>query len=111
MKHRIGDARRILLAGAGGGYDVLGAIPILADLEADGREVHLASLSFTYLNGLTRARQIDAAPCLYEVTGAAAEPHEYCPEAHLSAHLDRPIWCFDKVGVRPLAAAYRWLAT
>jgi hypothetical protein len=107
--NRFGDARRILLAGAGGGYDVLGAVPVLHDLEADGREVHLASLSFSYLNGLDRARHITEVGCLYEVTEAAAVEHQYCPEAHLAAFLKRPIWCFDKTGVRPLSAAYRWL--
>ncbi len=105
-----GNARRILLAGAGGGYDVLGAVPLLADLEADGCEVHLASLSFTYLNGLDRARHVAEVGCLYEVGGDAATEDAYCPEAHLAAFLKRSIWCFDKTGVRPLADAYRWLA-
>jgi hypothetical protein len=45
--------KRVLLAGAGGGCDVLGAVPLLVELLASGeREVHLASLSFSYLNGL-----------------------------------------------------------
>nr|HEX4315668.1 DUF1152 domain-containing protein [Kofleriaceae bacterium] len=110
MKELVGDARRVLVAGAGGGYDVLGAVPLLHDLEADGREVHLASLSFTYLNGLDRARQIAEVGCLYEVGGDAAVPRAYCPEAWLARHLGRPIWCFDKVGVGLLANAYRWLA-
>ncbi|MBA3539789.1 MAG: DUF1152 domain-containing protein [Deltaproteobacteria bacterium] len=109
-----GDARRVLLAGAGGGYDIMGAIPLLADLEADGCEVHLASLSFCYLNGLDRARQVHEVGCLYEVGADAAIESAYCPEAWLADFLvragrPRPIWCFDKVGVRPLQAAYRWL--
>ena len=115
MHDLIGDARRILIAGAGGGYDVLGAVPLVHDLERAGRDVHLASLSFCYLNGLDGARQIDAAPCLYEVTGAAASAVKYCPEAWLAGFLTqrtgrpRSIWSFEKVGVRPLRAAYRWL--
>ena len=91
MNDRFGDAKRILLAGAGGGYDVLGAVPLVAELEADGRDVHLASLSFTYLNGLDRARHIAEVGCLYEVTGDAAVEHAYRPEAHLAAFLERPI--------------------
>jgi hypothetical protein len=110
VNERFGDAERILLAGAGGGYDVLGAVPLVAELEAEGREVHLASLSFTYLNGLDRARHVAEVGCMYEVTGDAAVEHAYCPEAHLAAFLERPIWCFDKTGVEPLANAYRWLA-
>ncbi len=110
---KIPAARRILLAGAGGGYDILGAVPLLYDLEADGHEVHLASLSFSYLNGLDRAREIPE-QSLYEVGAEAAVEGSYCPEAWLAAFLGtrgapRSIWCFDKTGVRPLAAAYRWL--
>jgi len=115
MNHLIGDARRILVAGAGGGYDVLGAVPLLVDLERDGREVHLASLSFTYLNGLPGARVVDEVGCLYEVPAAAASPTKYCPEAWLAGFLGertgrpRSVWAFDKTGVRPLARAYAWL--
>ncbi|MCA9679128.1 MAG: DUF1152 domain-containing protein [Kofleriaceae bacterium] len=107
--------RSVLLAGAGGGYDVLGALPLWADLRAAGRDVHLASLSFSYLDGLDGARRIAAAPCLYEVGAAAAVETAYCPEAWLArflaerAGVDRPVWCLDKVGVRPLTDAYRWL--
>ena len=100
---------RVLLAGAGGGYDILGAVPLAHDLEAQGCEVHLASLSFTYLNGLDRARHLVELGCLYEVGGDAAVEAAYCPEAWLARFLGRPIWCFDKVGVQPLSRAYRYL--
>ena len=100
---------RVLLAGAGGGYDILGAIPLAHDLEAQGCEVHFASLSFTYLNGLDRARHLVELGCLYEVGGDAAVEAAYCPEAWLARFLGRPIWCFDKVGVQPLARAYAYL--
>ena len=50
---RLGGPRRVLVAGCGGGYDVLGAVPIRHALAAAGIDVELASLSFAYLNGLT----------------------------------------------------------
>ena len=65
-------ARRVLLAGCGGGYDVLGAVPLRAALRTAGIDFELASLSFAYLNGLDGARQDTQVPNLYEVTGAAA---------------------------------------
>jgi len=101
--------KRVLVAGCGGGYDVLGAVPLRTALRAAGIDVELASLSFAYLNGLDGARQDAQVPNLYEVTGAAATERAYCPEAHLARHLDQRIWCFDKTGVQPLAAAYRAL--
>ena len=99
----------MLIAGCGGGYDVLGAVPLRHTLRAAGLEVELASLSFCYLNGLAGARQDAEVPNLYRVGGDAATEDAYCPEAHLARWLGQPVWCFDKTGVRPLAAAYRAL--
>ncbi len=110
----LGHPRRVLLAGCGGGYDILGAVPLRHVLRAAGVEVELASLSFAYLNGLDAAQ--DAAhPNLYAVGAAAATQRSYCPEAWLATWLDTQepgahvVWSFDKTGVRPLAAAYRAL--
>src|SRR5690242_8692131 len=96
----LGSPRRVLLAGCGGGYDVLGAVPLRHALRAAGVEVHLASLSFAYLNGLAGARQDPALPNLYAVAAGAATADAYCPEAHLAAFLDgeegaggQVVWC------------------
>jgi hypothetical protein len=107
MFDRVTFGKRVLLAGCGGGYDVLGAVPLWHALRRD-HEVHFASLSFSYLNGLD-ARQDAEVPNLYEVTERAATEKAYCPEAHLAKFVGQPIWCFDKTGVRPLARAYRAL--
>ncbi|KAB2902985.1 MAG: DUF1152 domain-containing protein [Kofleriaceae bacterium] len=106
--------KNVLLAGCGGGYDVMGAVPLLHELRAAGVNVHLASLSFAYLNGLDGAAQDGAHPNLYAVTAAAATESKYCPEAWLAAFLDarhpehapHTVHSFDKTGVRPLHAAY-----
>ncbi|MGE5184748.1 MAG: DUF1152 domain-containing protein [Acidobacteriota bacterium] len=109
---RLGHPRRVLLAGCGGGYDVLGAVPLHHALGTAGVDVELASLSFCYLNGLDGAVQDRELPNLYAVGGDAATAHAYCPEAHLARWLDgehggtHRVWCFDKTGVRPLARAY-----
>lgn len=84
----LAGARRVLVAGCGGGYDVLGAVPLRHALRAAGIEVHLASLSFAYLNGLAHAVQDEHAPNLYAVGVAAATPRAYCPEAQLARFLD-----------------------
>src|SRR5258708_37571114 len=108
---RLGNPRRVLLAGCGGGYDVLGGVPLPDALRAAAIDVELASLSFCYLNGLDRARQDRELPNLYAVGGDAATERAYCPEAWLARWLgdDRVVWSFDKTGVRPLARAYRAL--
>lgn len=116
LRDALAGRKRILLAGAGGGYDVLGAVPLLVDLlAAEEREVHLASLSFTDLSSLPGAIHHPRFANLYEVPGSAAQSDAYCPEAWLArwleAALGRPqsIWAFEKTGVRPLVRAYRHL--
>lgn len=115
LLQRLPTAKRVLLAGCGGGYDILGAVPLLHELTARGLHVELASLSFCYLNGLDGAVQDPAIPNLYGVPGSAASERAYCPEAWLARYLDadrggtHTVWSFDKTGVRPLARAYRAL--
>lgn len=112
VSRALGEPKRVLVAGCGGGYDVMGAVPLLHALHAGGIEVELASLSFSYLNALDGARQDPDIPNLYAVSATAASPKAYCPEAHLAKFLDAElggehvVWSFDKTGVRPLAAAY-----
>ncbi len=97
FRARLENSQRVLLAGCGGGYDVLGAVPLIAELAQGGRQVHLASLSFTHLNGLAGARQDREHPNLYEVPAGAATPRAYCPEAWLAR------WMEERLGQRPRA--------
>lgn len=49
---RLQGARHVLLAGAGGGFDVYAALPLAIALTDAGVEVSLANLSFTHLDAL-----------------------------------------------------------
>ena len=42
-------AKNILIAGAGGGYDIFSGLPLYFGLQAAGKKVHLANLSFSFL--------------------------------------------------------------
>jgi len=44
---KLEDAQRILIAGAGGGFDIFCGLPLYFALTAQGKEVYLANLSFT----------------------------------------------------------------
>lgn len=113
---RLTGARRVLVAGAGGGFDVYAGLPLALALAARGKEVHLANLSFTYLGG-TDAVQV--APHLHRVTPDTAGEDGYFPERALArwlagrglAGLAPVVWSLEKVGVRPARAAYEALAT
>lgn len=102
---RLRDARRIVIAGAGGGFEVYGGLPLALALHADGREVHLGSLSLVNVYGLGDG--------FARITPASEGPSDYFPERTLAAWLatedltDISVYAFPRTGVRPLRAAYR----
>lgn len=105
---------RVLVAGAGGGFDVVCALPVALALREAGHQVHLANYSFTNLAGIQGAGH-PLAP-LYRIDADAdSAAMDYCPELHLARwwrnefREEQPVWCFDRVGVRPLAQAYEYL--
>jgi hypothetical protein len=106
-------AQRILLAGAGGGFDISSGLPLYFALRSAGKEVFLANLSFTTLHAVGGERVTDA---MVKVTADSDGPRfvNYFPEGYLCQWFreqgeEVPIWCFDRVGVRPLVRAYRHL--
>jgi hypothetical protein len=108
----IGQADRVLIAGAGGGFDVYAGLPLAIALWDRGTRVHLANLSFTQLELL----EVDtwAGPDVAEVTAHTRGPEDYFPERTLArwlaAHtLPATVFAFPKVGVQPLRAAYHHL--
>ncbi len=109
---RLASAERILIAGAGGGFDILSGLPLALSLTALGKTVHLANLTFSYMGGSDAAL---LAPALYEVRATTEGDPRYFPEKHLARWLgdkglrDR-VFCFEKTGVAPLRNAYAHLA-
>lgn len=114
-------SRRILLAGCDGGFDVFGALPLYFALKAEGREVHLASLSFSFpdlalpiLSLQPGWRERILTPNLVLVDADTPEFAPYFPELFLSRWFrsrgeEVPLWCFPVSAARPLAASYRVL--
>ncbi|MFD7705951.1 DUF1152 domain-containing protein [Streptomyces sp. NPDC059786] len=109
---RLADAERILVAGAGGGFDIYSGLPLALSLMHQGKEVQLANLSFSMLDGLP----LDdwAAPDLAAVTPKTALHQSYFPERTLAQWLHRngypsTVYAFPQTGVRPLRDAYRAL--
>jgi len=102
-------ARTILIAGAGGGFDVFSGLPLYFGLRAAGKQVHLANLSFSHLEGASGRRP---APAVLEVTADARVPASYFPEYHLCRWFrdqgeEVSVYCFDRTGFGPLLEAYR----
>ncbi|MBA9002590.1 DUF1152 domain-containing protein [Thermomonospora cellulosilytica] len=107
-------AERVLVAGAGGGFDVYAGLPIALALMESGKRVHLANLSFSFLYGLDDEVWLE--PDVAAVTPETKGPSDYFPEGVLARWLERQglpstVYAFPKVGVRPLTAAYRALVS
>ncbi|MEV7771765.1 DUF1152 domain-containing protein [Kitasatospora sp. NPDC086791] len=109
---RLLAAESILIAGAGGGFDVYAGLPIALALRAAGKEVHLANFSFTHLYGLPL--EVWADPDVAEIRPDTPGPEGYFPERTLARWLHRhgmpdTVWAFPSVGVQPLRDGYRAL--
>ncbi len=111
ISKRLEGASNVLIAGAGGGYDVLGAIPLGLALADSGASVHYANTSFAVLERLAGASPDPEAEDLYRVGPDAATEDAYCPEAWLARWLTKrsgtetAVWAFRKTGVQPLQSA------
>lgn len=103
---RLLGCERILIAGAGGGYDVFCGLPLYFALRHAGKQVSLANLSFTYLGGTDAPMVV---PHLARVEGTTRGCDDYFPERYLAELLGVPVWAIDKVGVAPTREAYRHL--
>src|SRR5215212_9919229 len=81
---RLRQHERVLIAGAGGGFDVYAGLPLYFALRAAGKRVFLANLTFTYL-GETDARHL--APHLAAVDVETTGADRYFPERRLAQWL------------------------
>jgi hypothetical protein len=105
------NSRRVLVSGAGGGFDVYAALPIYERLRSLGKQVFLANLSFVSLEttsalALTRA--------LHVVEAATTGAEVYFPERALAQFLSRRgenvrVFAFEKLGVAPIREGYAYL--
>lgn len=109
---RLREARRVLVAGAGGGFDVYAGLPLALALRAAGKEVHLANLSFADLYGLDAEVWLE--PDVAAIRPDTAARGDYFPERTLARWLEQhglpdTVYAFNRTGVQPLRAAYRAL--
>lgn len=107
----ISKARSVLIAGAGGGFDIVSGIPLYLYLRSLGKQVVLANLSFTALP-FSDSEEVFAGT--YHVTEASADL-PYFPEKHILNWLrSRSEFPYvyglsNRMGVLPLSQAYSHL--
>lgn len=108
------NAQIILIAGAGGGFDIFCGLPLCFGLQDAGKQVHLANLSFSFLPPPQVTKEERLSPALLKVTADTPLGTDYFPERFLSQWFrtqgqETPIYCFERNGVKPLLASYRTL--
>lgn len=108
----LADSQSVLLAGAGGGFDVYSGLPLYFALRGLGKNVHLANLSFA---SLPQDKALRVSPKCVRVTADTPYSQTYFPEYQLALwfrqrhQLELPVYSFPQTGVVPLVAAYRKL--
>ncbi|MBY0549543.1 MAG: DUF1152 domain-containing protein [Candidatus Obscuribacterales bacterium] len=112
ITERLNKSRNVLIAGAGGGFDVFSGLPLFFALERQGKKVHLANWTFS---------EIDAAPGSSErlsdflvAVSADTKGSYYFPEKHLCQWFrqrgrNQTIYCFEPSGTQQLKRNYELL--
>lgn len=108
---RLRDSKHVLVAGAGQGFDIFAGLPIALALQAAGKRVSFANLSFAHLSN-TSAEWLH--PNLAVVTPETTGQDRHFPERALAQWLSQQgtpatVFAFENVGLRPLTLAYRAL--
>jgi len=109
----IKDSQNILIAGAGGGFDIYSGIPLYLNLKKQGKNVVLANFSFTWLNETTSECVY---PFCYQVRSRDIDQSGrfYFPEKFLKLWFglqgeNPPLYAFERTGVNPLRDAYKFI--
>jgi hypothetical protein len=117
--HLLENSENILIAGAGGGFDIFAGLPIYFTLKEMGKNVHLANYSFTPVDLVSRVCKTETL-VENELEGATADFIDdfnlhYYPEGYLSrwfkevADEDVTIWMFSRNGGKRLRELYQVL--
>jgi hypothetical protein len=114
IAHLLAESETVLIAGAGGGFDVFTGLPIYHQLRAMGKTVHLANYSFV---DFEQVQYIEDAEMLVPgvllgTRGRMYADVAYYPEGYLARWFDRMqaapliVWVINKVGVPGVRQAY-----
>lgn len=107
-------AERILIAGAGGGFDIFSGLPLYFALRSEGKTVNLANFSFTNLPHAVSNNDERITPTLWKVVANGYTQAEYFPEKYLAQWFQQnglsvPVYCFQRSGLKQLQASYQEL--
>lgn len=108
LNEKLSGCERILLTGAGLGFDVICALPLYFALKGIGKEVFISNLSFS---DLSEAEAFPEVEKLRRVTRESKGSESFFPEKHLAQWFhdhrgeDIDVYAFEPAGARPLRKA------
>jgi hypothetical protein len=106
------ESSNVLIAGAGGGFDIYSGIPIFLNLLHHKKNVYLASYSFTNFEDTDAKKEFRKCRIINHTTRVLPGGANYSPEKFLaewltaSEGIKTDIYCFYHTGVVPLKEAY-----
>lgn len=110
---KLEKAQNILIAGAGGGFDIYSGLPLYFNLRAQGKKVHLANFSFTQLRETTSQEVCEdcfqVLPNSRELSNFGYFPEKILVEWFLTQEKPTSVFAFEKTGVKKLRKAYDFL--
>lgn len=109
----LSPSSKVLVIGAGGGFDFLCGLPIALELASAGHTTHIGSYSFTDLESVVNGKW--HSDDLLEINESSGlKEGNYFPELHLARWFEqngekRSIWCLTRGGVVPVTRSYDYL--
>lgn len=105
---------KVLIAGAGGGYDFLCGLPIALELQKQGHLIFFSNYSFTDLKAVQNAEWLEEG--LLKVSfDSKVKSTGYFPESKLSQwfkvefNVDIPVFCYSNIGIKSLTTLFNYL--
>lgn len=104
-------AEKVLIAGAGGGFDVFTGVPLMTWLREQGKQVHLANLTFS---NLYYSDGVCPVPTMMRIEAGTSGSAHYFPEGLLARWLADngdpvPVHAIWRSGYKDVRLAYDWL--
>lgn len=117
IMEQLSAAETVLIAGAGGGFDIYAGLPLYFALQAQGKSVHLANFSFSSIELAKHISDyVEEIPALLMgVRGKVKKDVlSYYPEGYLADWFaqrgdDVMVWMFERPGPAPLLMIYKHL--
>jgi hypothetical protein len=109
---RIAKSRNVLLAGAGGGFDVFSGLPLYFALKKQGKNVHLANWTFSDIefgDGGPERINDKLAAVTADSRGQYYFPERYLCEWFKSKGEAVTVYCFMACGTQQLKYSYQWI--